>query len=51
METYINRDNCFFKAYSALGSGDRPWRQSGSITSGPPKVGYEVSSEIIKLEI
>ena len=30
------------QAYSALGSADRPWRVSGSITSGVPKAGYEV---------
>ena len=29
-------------AYSALGSADRPWLVSGSITSGAPKIGHEV---------
>ncbi len=32
----------FFQAYSALGSADRPWRHTGSITSGVPTTGYEV---------
>lgn len=33
-----------FQAYSALGSGDRPWLKQGSITSGAPKTGHEVLS-------
>ncbi len=31
-----------FQAYSALGSADRPWRHTGSVTSGPPSCGHEV---------
>ena len=38
--------NVFFlnelKAYSALGSADRPWRSEGSLTSGTPVTGFEV---------
>jgi diketogulonate reductase-like aldo/keto reductase len=30
------------QAYSALGSSDRPWRDEGSITSGPPVTGHEL---------
>ena len=39
------------KAYSALGSADRPWRTQGSITSGPPITGHEVldNPEILKI--
>ena len=32
----------FIKAYSALGSADRPWKMAGSISSGAPLGGYEV---------
>ena len=39
------------QAYSALGSADRPWRLTGSITSGAPKTGHEVLShpDIVKI--
>ena len=30
------------QSYSSLGSADRPWRQSGSIVSGPPPTGHEL---------
>ena len=41
----------FYQAYSALGSADRPWRLTGSITSGAPKTGHEVLShpDIVKI--
>ena len=39
------------QAYSALGSGDRPWRMTGSITSGAPTSGFEVleNPELVKI--
>merc|ERR1711868_59432 len=42
LRDFCKLHNIVFQAYSSLGSADRPWRQSGSITSGPPKVGHEV---------
>ena len=38
----INFVAFFLKAYSSLGSADRPWAKEGSITSGLPTTGYEV---------
>ena len=35
------------QAYSALGSADRPWALQGSITSGVPKTGHEVATNIL----
>jgi len=43
-EFIMNGFLALFKAYSALGSADRPYREKGSIVSGPPTVdgGYEL---------
>ncbi|XP_059097202.1 aldo-keto reductase family 1 member B1-like [Tigriopus californicus] len=40
-----------FQAYSALGSADRPWRHTGSITSGAPSTGHEVLDHPILRDI
>jgi len=44
LRDYCRIHGIAFQAYSALGSADRPWRLTGSITSGAPKTGYEVLS-------
>jgi len=51
LRDYCRIHNIAFQAYSALGSADRPWRLTGSITSGAPKTGHEVLShpDILKI--
>merc|ERR1719481_294588 len=51
LRDYCAIHNIAFQAYSALGSADRPWRLTGSITSGAPKTGHEVLShpDIVKI--
>ena len=51
LRDYCRIHNIAFQAYSSLGSADRPWRLTGSITSGAPKTGHEVLShpDIIKI--
>jgi len=44
LRDFCANNNIAFQAYSSLGSADRPWRQTGSITSGLPKTGHEVLS-------
>ena len=44
LRDYCRIHNIAFQAYSSLGSADRPWRLTGSITSGAPKTGHEVLS-------
>ena len=51
LRDYCRIHNIAFQAYSSLGSADRPWRLTGSITSGAPKTGHEVLShpDIVKI--
>ena len=42
LRDYCRIHQIAFQAYSSLGSADRPWRLTGSITSGAPKTGHEV---------
>lgn len=51
LRDYCRIHKIAFQAYSSLGSADRPWRLTGSITSGAPKTGHEVLShpDIVKV--
>ena len=42
MRDFCKINGIIYQAYSALGSGDRPWRHEGSIMSGAPYGGHEV---------
>ena len=42
LRDYCRIHQIAFQAYSSLGSADRPWRLTCSITSGAPKTGHEV---------
>merc|ERR1712098_612030 len=44
LRDYCRIHKIAFQAYSSLGSADRPWRLTGSLTSGVPKTGHEVLS-------
>jgi len=42
LRDYCKIHKIAFQAYSALGSADRPWALTGSLTSGAPTTGHEV---------
>jgi len=51
LRDFCKTNGIIFQAYSALGSGDRPWRKEGSLSSGAPFGGHEVlqNPELVKI--
>ena len=51
LRDFCRINDIVFQSYSSLGSADRPWRDTGSITSGAPTTGYELLEHPILLGV